>query len=72
MERIQGKLGLGCWQVRFVSCCMKIAKLVVGLGAQSQPDSKSPHLYLETVFPAHKLTQNRYLHYNVKIFLENR
>ena len=27
-----------------------------------------PHLCLETVFPALKLTQNFYLHYNINIF----
>ena len=48
-----------------------IAKLVIGLGAQPQPDSRGPHLYLETVFAALKLTQNCYFHDNVNIFLEN-
>ena len=32
---------------------------------------KYPHLCLETVFPALKLIENRHLHYNVNIFLEN-
>ena len=48
MGRIQVKLGFGCWQVRFVSYCMQIAKLVMGLVEQPQPDSRSPYLYLET------------------------
>ena len=49
----------------------RLLAIVIRLGAQPQPDSRSPHFYLETVFPALKLTQSCYLHYNVNIFLEN-
>ena len=47
-------------------------KYLMGLQAGSAATRKFcnlyPHLCLETVFPALKLTQNCYLHYNMTIF----
>ena len=42
--------------------------LAVGTAAAGTFCNLYPHLCLETVFPALKLTQNCYLHYNINIF----
>ena len=68
--RIQAKLDLGCRQARLVSCCIEI-QLVNGSWGTATAGTFCdlyPHLCLETVFPALKLAQNCYLHYNINIF----
>ena len=68
--RIQAKLGPGCRQVRLVSCYMyiQLANGSRGTATAGIFCNLYPHLCLETVFPALKLTQNCYLHYNINIF----
>ena len=60
--RIQAELGLGCRQVKLVSCCkrIKVANGSRGTATVGTSCNLYPHLCLETVFPAYKLMQNCY------------